>query len=137
MAGTDDEYLGFGHAPSKPGTFAMMCHAVSLPHAGKGSASRLIVLCLFPDAPRLTLSREDEWVRLSLMTRTVDPDHFLSESLLRSGIDLQLDDGQRIRLESASFSYANLRTRLNTIYCFHVRWSFRQSKAACCFTAAT
>lgn len=24
----DDEYLGFGQAPSKPGSFAMMCHAV-------------------------------------------------------------------------------------------------------------
>ena len=24
----DDEYLGFGQAPSKPGTFAMMCHAL-------------------------------------------------------------------------------------------------------------
>ena len=24
----DDEYLGFGPAPSKPGSFAMMCHAL-------------------------------------------------------------------------------------------------------------
>jgi hypothetical protein len=24
----DDEYLGFGRGPSKPGSFAMMCHAV-------------------------------------------------------------------------------------------------------------
>ena len=41
----DDEYLGFGPAPSKTGSFAMMCHAViHCRNAGQGAASRLIVL---------------------------------------------------------------------------------------------
>ncbi len=104
----DDEYLGFGQAPSRPGSFAMMCHAViHCRNLDKALHRGLLFYSLFPGAPRLTLSREDEWVRLSLDDSQLwDPDHFLSESLLviwhRFGSWLI---GQRIRLEQATFSY--------------------------------
>ena len=104
----DDEYLGFGNAPSKPGSFAMMCHAsIHCRNLEKALLRGLLFYSLFPDAPRLALRREDEWVRLSLDdAQWWDPDHFLTESLLviwhRLGSWLI---GQRIRLEQASFSY--------------------------------
>jgi len=105
----DDEYLGFGAAPSKPGTFAMMCHAlIHCRHLESALSRGFLFYSLFPQAPRLSLSREDEWVRLSLDDAQLwDPDHFLSESLLviwhRLGSWLI---GQRIRLQQATFSYA-------------------------------
>lgn len=104
----DDEYLGFGHAPSKPGSFAMMCHAsIHCRNLEKALQRGLLFYSLFPQAPRLSLRREDEWVRLSLDDAQLwDPDHFLSESLLviwhRLGSWMI---GQRIRLEQATFSY--------------------------------
>lgn len=104
----DDEYLGFGSAPSKPGSFAMMCHAVIHCRSLESALNRgLLFYSLFPGAPRLSLAREDEWVRLSLDDAQLwDPDHFLSESLLliwhRLGSWMI---GQRIRLEQATFSY--------------------------------
>ncbi|WP_095056536.1 AraC family transcriptional regulator [Pseudomonas sp. Irchel s3f7] len=104
----DDEYLGFGQAPSKPGSFAMMCHAViHCRNLEKALNRGLLFYSLFPGAPRLSLTHEDEWVRLSLDDGALwDPDHFLTESLLviwhRFGSWLI---GQRIRLEQATFSY--------------------------------
>jgi AraC-like DNA-binding protein len=104
-----DEYLGFGRAPSKPGTFAMMCHTlIHCRTLGKALQRGLLFYSLFPDAPRLTLETEGERVRLSLDESTLrDPDHFLAESLLviwhRLGSWLI---GQRIGLEQATFSYA-------------------------------
>ena len=109
MLALDDEYLGFGNAPSKPGSFAMMCHAlIHCRNLEKALQRGLLFYSLFPAAPRLSLQREDEWVRLSLDDSQLwDPDHFLSESLLviwhRLGSWLI---GQRIRLEQATFSYA-------------------------------
>ncbi|MVV51541.1 AraC family transcriptional regulator [Pseudomonas sp. PB120] len=104
----DDEYLGFGPAPSKTGTFAMMCHAVIHCRTLEKALHRgLLFYSLFPDGPRLTLAREGEMIRLSLDDSTFqDPDHFLTESQLmvwhRLGSWLI---GQRIRLEQATFSY--------------------------------
>ena len=105
----DDEYLGFGRLRSKRGTFAMMCHAIihcrTLDKAlGRGA----LFYGLFPEAPSIGLSREGDWVRLSVDDSSLwDPDHFLVESLLviwhRLGSWLI---GQRIRLEEATFSYA-------------------------------
>ncbi|WP_347901512.1 AraC family transcriptional regulator [Pseudomonas purpurea] len=106
--GLDDEYLGFGQGPSKPGTFAMMCHAlIHCPTLSKALHRGLLFYSLFPDGPRLTLSREGEMVRLSLDDSPLrDPEHFLTECLLviwhRLGSWLI---GQRIRLEEATFSY--------------------------------
>ncbi|HEF4763052.1 TPA: AraC family transcriptional regulator [Pseudomonas putida] len=104
----DDEYLGFGQAPSKSGSFAMMCHAViHCRHLEKALKRGILFYSLFPGAPRLTLTREDEMIRLSLDdSQHWDPDHFLTEYLLviwhRFGSWLI---GQRIRLEQATFSY--------------------------------
>ncbi|BCD83856.1 transcriptional regulator [Pseudomonas solani] len=105
----DDEYMGFGRQRSKRGTFAMMCHAIihcrSLEKAlGRGA----MFYGLFPEAPRILLEREGESVRLTVDDATLwDPDHFLVESLLviwhRLGSWLI---GQRIRLEEATFAYA-------------------------------
>jgi AraC-like DNA-binding protein len=104
----DDEYLGFGQGVSKPGSFAMMCHAViHCRNLDKALHRGLMFYSLFPDAPRLTLAREDEMIRLSLDDSHLwDPEHFLTESLLviwhRFASWLI---GQRIRLEHATFSY--------------------------------
>lgn len=104
----DDEYLGFGHGPSKRGTFAMMCHALIHCRTLEKALHRgLLFYSLFPEAPRLSLTREGEMARLSLDDSELwDPEHFLSESLLviwhRLGSWLI---GQRIRLELACFSY--------------------------------
>ncbi|AZC39182.1 AraC family transcriptional regulator [Pseudomonas sp. 22526] len=104
----DDEYLGFGDGPSKRGTFAMMCHAlIHCSNLEKALQRGLLFYSLFPQAPRLSLTREGDMTRLSLDDAALwDPDHFLSESLLviwhRLGSWLI---GQRIRLEQACFSY--------------------------------
>lgn len=105
----DDEYLGFGKHPSKRGTFAMMGHAIihcrTLEKALRRGA---LFYGLFPDAPLIHLQREGDWARLSVDDSALwDPDHFLLESLLviwhRLGSWLI---GQRIRLEEATFAYA-------------------------------
>ncbi|KTC39125.1 MAG: AraC family transcriptional regulator [Pseudomonas sp.] len=104
----DDEYLGFGHGPSKRGTFAMMCHALIHCRTLEKALNRgLMFYSLFPHAPRLSLTREGDMARLSLDDAGLwDPEHFLSECLLviwhRLGSWLI---GQRIRLEQAAFSY--------------------------------
>ena len=104
----DDEFLGFGRTVSRPGSFAMMCHAlIHCRNLDKALHRGLLFYSLFPDGPRLTISREDEMIRLSLDdSQFCDPDHFLSESQLmvwhRLGSWLI---GQRIRLEQATFSY--------------------------------
>lgn len=104
----DDEYLGFGQAPSKLGSFAMMCHAViHCCNLEKALNRGLLFYSLFPGAPRLTLTHEGEMVRLSLDDSQLwDPDHFLTESLLM--IWHRFSSwliGHRIRLEQATFSY--------------------------------
>jgi AraC-like DNA-binding protein len=104
----NDEYLGLGQGRSLPGSFAMMCHAViHCRNLEKALNRGLLFYSLFPDAPRMIMTREDDWIRLSLDDGQLrDPDHFLSESLLviwhRFGSWLI---GQRIRLEQATFSY--------------------------------
>ena len=105
----DDEYLGFNRQRSKRGTFAMMCHAIIHCHSLEKALSRgALFYGLFPEAPSIVLQREGDWTRLSLdHSMLCDPDHFLVESLLviwhRLGSWLI---GQRIRLEEATFAYA-------------------------------
>ncbi|MCO6058589.1 AraC family transcriptional regulator [Pseudomonas sp. MOB-449] len=104
----DDEYMGFGVQRSKRGTFAMMCHAIihcrTLEKAlGRGT----LFYGLFPDSPRIRLSRDGDFAVLAVDDSMLwDPDHFLVESLLviwhRLGSWLI---GQHIRLEEATFSY--------------------------------
>lgn len=104
----EDEYLGFADGPSKPGTFAMMCHALIHCRTLEKALNRgLLFYSLFPQAPRLSLTREGDMARLSLDDSGLwDPEHFLSECLLviwhRLGSWLI---GQRVRLEQAGFSY--------------------------------
>ncbi|MBS7661374.1 AraC family transcriptional regulator [Pseudomonas lalucatii] len=104
----DDEYLGCGRLRSRRGTFAMMCHAIiHCRSLGKALARGALFYGLFPGAPSIRLSREGDWVRLSIEDAHLwDPDHFLLECLLviwhRLGSWLI---GQRIRLEEVSFAY--------------------------------
>ena len=105
----DDEYLGFGRLKSKRGTFAMMGHAIIHCRTLEKALSRgALFYGLFPDAPTIRLEREGDWARLSVDDSSLwDPDHFLVECLLviwhRLGSWLI---GQRIRLEEATFTYA-------------------------------
>ncbi|SDK46580.1 AraC family transcriptional regulator [Pseudomonas indica] len=105
----DDEYLGFCHQRSKRGTFAMMCHAIIHCRTLEKALTRgTLFYGLFPEAPTIHLQREGDWARLTVGdTHLWDPDHFLVESLLviwhRLGSWLI---GQRIRLEEATFTYA-------------------------------
>ncbi|MBZ4321130.1 AraC family transcriptional regulator ligand-binding domain-containing protein [Streptomyces huiliensis] len=55
---TRDEFLALGTAPSRPGTFAMMCHAcVGCPDLGAAVDRATRFYGLFPGGPRLTLER--------------------------------------------------------------------------------
>ncbi|MEV6317258.1 AraC family transcriptional regulator [Streptomyces sp. NPDC051776] len=57
-AATDDEFLGLGAAPSKPGTFAMMCCAVlGCRDLGAATERAFRFYGLFPSGPRLVLER--------------------------------------------------------------------------------
>ncbi|WP_022964148.1 AraC family transcriptional regulator [Halopseudomonas pelagia] len=103
-----DEYMGLGKSPSKPGTFAMMCHAlIHCPTLEKALKRGMLFYGLFPDAPQVQLREEGELTWLEIDTRVMDdPDHFLTESLLviwhRLGSWLI---GKRIPLEQACFDY--------------------------------
>lgn len=105
----DDEYMGFGLQRSKRGTFAMMCYAIiHCRTLEKALVRGALFYGLFPDAPRIQLERNGDFVWLTVDDATLrDPDHFLVECLLviwhRLGSWLI---GQRIRLEEATFSYA-------------------------------
>ncbi|MFG2195458.1 AraC family transcriptional regulator [Streptomyces sp. NPDC048639] len=55
---TDDEFLGLGAAPSKPGTFAMMCcAALGCEDLGAATERAFLFYGLFPSGPRLALER--------------------------------------------------------------------------------
>lgn len=103
-----DEYMGLGQRPSKPGTFAMMCHTlIHSPTLGKALKRGMLFYALFPDSPRVQLREEQALTWLEIDTSMMnDPDHFLTESLLviwhRLGSWLI---GKRIPLDSACFSY--------------------------------
>ncbi|MFJ3481930.1 AraC family transcriptional regulator [Pseudomonas sp. NPDC090202] len=104
----DDEYMGFAQAPSKRGSFAMMCHAViHCRTLDKALQRGFLFYGLFAGAPRLSLAHDGEWVRLALDDSNLrDPEHFLSESLLVIWHRLaSWLIGQRIRLEQATFAY--------------------------------
>lgn len=80
----DDELLGLAAAPSKVGTFAMMCHAVvhcpDLRSALRRSAD---FYRLFPHGPRMRLAESGEEASVSFDAAGFDdPDHFLAEAAL-------------------------------------------------------
>lgn len=104
----DDEFIGFGLAPSRRGTFAMMCHTLIHCRTLEKALQRgFRFYGLFAQAPRLSLERDGEWVRLCLDDSSLrDPEHFLSESLLVIWHRLaSWLIGQRIRLEQSTFAY--------------------------------
>ncbi|MDJ1135786.1 AraC family transcriptional regulator [Streptomyces iconiensis] len=107
---TGDEFLGLGAAPSRRGTFAMMCYA-ALGCADLGGALDRAVRFygLFPGGPRLRLESEatGRTARYAVLSPLPhDPDHFLAESLLviwhRTSSWLV---GRRIPLLSTEFAY--------------------------------
>ncbi len=104
----DDEFGGFGTAPSRPGTFAMMSlsiiHCTTLGQALR-RASRFYGL--FPAAPRFELILEDDQAILQFeIEGATDPLHYLAESLLviwsRFGSWLI---GRRIPLDAVELNY--------------------------------
>ncbi|MGW8379306.1 AraC family transcriptional regulator [Streptomyces sp. ODS28] len=81
---TEDEFLGLGPAPSRPGTFAMMCYA-SIGCADLGSALHRAIRFygLFPRGPELALDTEDGVFRYAVRSELAeDRDHFLAECLI-------------------------------------------------------
>lgn len=105
-----DEFLGFGHQVSKPGTFATMCQAIlpchNLEHAFK-RANRFYQM--FDNTPGVYIREQDEQlVRIELdMSDMEDPDHFMTLCLL--GIFHRFGSwliGERITLVKACFDYS-------------------------------
>ncbi|MEV0111945.1 AraC family transcriptional regulator [Streptomyces sp. NPDC050844] len=85
---TGDEFLGLGSAVSRPGTFAMMCHA-SLGCRDLGAALERGVTFygLFPGGPDLTLERCDTGDggtggAVFAVRNDLEHDHFLAECLV-------------------------------------------------------
>ncbi|GAB1644496.1 AraC family transcriptional regulator [Krasilnikovia sp. MM14-A1259] len=80
----DDELLGLARAPSKVGTFAMMCHAV-VPCPDLRSALRRSTdfYRLFPHGPRMHLAESGDEASISFDDAGFDDaDHFLTEAAL-------------------------------------------------------
>jgi AraC-like DNA-binding protein len=106
---TQDEFLGLGPVASRPGTFAMMCHAClgcrDLGAAiGRGSA----FYGLFPGGPQLALEAvEGGRVRFAVRSELADDEErFLTECLLAIWHRLcSWLIGRRIPLAQASFAY--------------------------------
>jgi AraC-like DNA-binding protein len=86
----DDEFIGFGPARSKVGTFAMMCHATI--HCSKdlrGALRRAAdFYALFPSGPEFRLVEEadsavgEARIEFGAGVHAGDPDHFRAETLL-------------------------------------------------------
>ncbi|MFE0135878.1 AraC family transcriptional regulator [Streptomyces sp. NPDC059037] len=80
---TGDEFLGLGSAVSRPGTFAMMCHA-SLGCRDLGAALERGVTFygLFPGGPDLTLEHNGTGGAVFAVRNDLEHDHFLAECLV-------------------------------------------------------
>ncbi|WP_263146444.1 AraC family transcriptional regulator [Pseudomonas sp. RIT-PI-AD] len=103
-----DESLGLAPAPSRPGTFAMMCHAlIHCRNLEKALLRGIQFQALFPRALLLELVREGDHACLRVEhSPATDPEHFLLESLLTLWHRLaSWLIGERIRLDSAHFAY--------------------------------
>ncbi|NGO79450.1 AraC family transcriptional regulator [Streptomyces sp. YC504] len=104
---TGDEFLGLSTAPSRPGTFAMMCHA-SLGSRDLGAAIERGVTFygLFPGGPDLALAREgDEAVLVVRNDFASEEQRFLAECVVIIWHRLcSWLIGRRIPLSWASFT---------------------------------
>lgn len=86
----DDEFIGFGPARSKVGTFAMMCHAtVHCSRDLRGALRRAAEFyALFPSGPEFRLVEAaatrhgNAEARIEFGVGVGDPDHFRAETLL-------------------------------------------------------
>ncbi|GHE60893.1 transcriptional regulator [Streptomyces longispororuber] len=79
---TQDEFLGLGSAPSRPGTFAMMCHAaLNCRDLGAAVERGVTFYGLFPGGPDLALTRTEHTAVLTVRT-DLDQDFFLAECLV-------------------------------------------------------
>ncbi|MFJ7158379.1 AraC family transcriptional regulator [Streptomyces sp. NPDC101118] len=105
---TQDEFLGLGGTPSRPGTFAMMCHA-SLGCRDLGAAIRRGVAFygLFPGGPDLSLDVTGDEARLAVRNDFAwDGERFLTECVLAIWHRLCcFMVGRRIPLAYTEFAY--------------------------------
>jgi AraC-like DNA-binding protein len=92
-AATGDELLGLGAAPSKPGTFAMMCRVAvhGSPDLRTAVRHAAAFYALFPSGPRLRLVEpagpddtggEAAYVEFDTADCDPDPDHFGTETVV-------------------------------------------------------
>ncbi|MFG2895129.1 AraC family transcriptional regulator [Streptomyces sp. NPDC048248] len=137
---TDDEFLGLGPAPSRRGTFAMMCHAcLGCPDLGAVLDRAARFYGLFPGGPDLSIETVtgggglDEAVfSVRSDLRPYDEGHFLSECVLI--IWHRLSSwliGRRIPLRWAQFAYpapAHAR-EYDTLFGCPVRFGARHTAA--------
>ncbi len=105
---TQDEFLALSPVPSRPGTFAMMCHA-SLGCLDLGAATERAAAFygLFPGGPELALEVVGDEARFTVRNEFArDEDRFLTECVL--AIWHRLSSwlvGRRIPLAYAAFRY--------------------------------
>ncbi|MEV6110253.1 AraC family transcriptional regulator [Streptomyces sp. NPDC051940] len=104
---TGDEFLGLGPAPSRRGTFAMMCYAAIGCRDLESAVHRAVRFYgLFPDGPDLGLAYGDGELELSVRNDPAFADPFLSECL--TIVYHRLCNwliGRRIPLTRAAFAY--------------------------------
>ncbi|WNO73006.1 AraC family transcriptional regulator [Streptomyces sp. AM8-1-1] len=105
---THDEFLGLGPSPSRPGTFAMMCHAtLGCRDLGAAIERGAAFYRLFPGGPDLALTRDgDEAAFVVRNDLGRDEDRFLAECLVVIWHRLcSWFIGRRIPLLRAGFGY--------------------------------
>ncbi|MFG2233508.1 AraC family transcriptional regulator [Streptomyces sp. NPDC048723] len=105
---TQDEFLALSQVPSRPGTFAMMCHASLGCHDLGAAMERAVAFYgLFPGGPELALEVTGAEARFTVRNDFArDEDRFLTECVL--AIWHRLSSwlvGRRIPLAHAAFRY--------------------------------
>lgn len=80
---TDDEFLGLGSGASRPGTFAMMCHAcLGCRDLGAAVERGIRFYGLFPGGPDLALERRPDDTVAFTVRNDLEQDYFLAECLV-------------------------------------------------------
>ncbi|MCB5178922.1 AraC family transcriptional regulator [Streptomyces antimicrobicus] len=105
---TQDEFLGLGTTPSRPGTFAMMCYAaLGCPDLGAAIERGTAFYRLFPGGPDLGLDVRAGQAWFTVRSAPAgDEERFLSECLLCIWHRLcSWLIGRRIPLAGAGFAY--------------------------------
>ncbi|EFL15732.1 AraC family transcriptional regulator [Streptomyces sp. C] len=105
---TQDEFLGLSAVPSRPGTFAMMCHAcLGCRDLGAAVERAAAFYGLFPGGPELALETGGGQARFTVRNDfDGDEERFLTECVLAIWHRLcSWLVGRRIPLEHAAFAY--------------------------------